>query len=91
MATSYITLDAYVQAIQKAGFVVEDAIDITAQTNNSLPKTIEALDRPDKQEQLCAFYDEEFIAMIKHAWTDVVDEYRRAMGYMMIVAHKPAH
>ena len=89
MANSYITLEAYERAVQEAGLVIDKTIDITTQTNNSLPKTIEALNRPDKQEQLRAFYDDDFIAMIQQAWSDLVDEYRRTMGYMMIVAHKP--
>lgn len=87
-ANSYITFDAYVQAVKAAGFSVDKEVDITHHTNNTLNWTMKRLEEPDRQAQLCTYYDEEFITMVRQAWKDVVDEYRATMGYMMLTAHK---
>lgn len=81
------TIERYPMLVTATGFVVDDVIDLSAQTKRTLQYVSDAL--TEKREAIRALYGAELLATLEQVWPILATIQRDYLGYIVLVAHKP--
>lgn len=88
MLTSLLRFDQYPPLLEAMGFSVKESLDITPNTRKAMEGTDKLIDR--EQGQLSATYGAEFHAMTLDIWPKIAAIYTQKLGYLLLLATKPA-
>lgn len=78
------TLVHYRQVLQERGFAVEDVIDITPNTFNTLRKSITMLEQQQKHDQLRTVYDQAMIDALPTLFRQIQEIYEAHIRYLVL-------
>jgi|YNPNPStandDraft_1061719.scaffolds.fasta_scaffold42419_1 Cyclopropane fatty acid synthase and related methyltransferases len=81
------TIERYPMLVTATGFIVDDVIDISAQTKRTLQYVSDAL--TEKRETIRTLYGAELLATLEQVWPILATIQRDYLGYIVLAAHKP--
>jgi cyclopropane fatty-acyl-phospholipid synthase-like methyltransferase len=84
---SAIPLQDYQQLIAKSGLELEEVLDISANTMQTLPRLMENIER--QSEAVRQLMGDSFLAQVRAGWSQAAALYQKCLGYVLIVARRP--
>ncbi len=88
MLSSLETIDRYPKLVEAAGFVVDEVLDLSANTKRTLQCVSDALQV--RKDEIRALYGDELLSMLESVWPQLAAIQRDYLGYLVLKAHKPA-
>ena len=85
---SFIPPDEYRELVTSLGYEVLELHDISSNTAQTIGAMVKEI--PAHEEELWKHYGEEAVEQMKQAGTILDKAYREKMGYLLLVAEKPA-
>jgi len=85
---SAISLDAYQSLLKESGLEVEEVVDISLNTMQTLPRLMESFEK--NKDTLQKGMGEEAYSQYLQSWGRSCELYQRCLGYAIFVARKPS-